>query len=263
MSERDQTGRTVVLVGGAALAAWLLSRGKGWAFRSPGDGSGANAGETRQPAHCTVWIRANRIEVDGVAADLPTVIAKCRAVGAAEVRATGDAITGVVRDVLTALHAAGVKLQLPPDLAYIAPSESMEPARRNGTLSAYRPIGERGGPYPAWLRNLRVESGVYVIREIGGPIVYVGSSVRRLYDTLTRHFQRWRRYKGFWRGQFAEGADPGLTYDRSSVEVAIKLTTPDEAHEEELRMIRRLQPRDNQLGQPGLEPDLELEDAPF
>jgi hypothetical protein len=70
------------------------------------------------------------------------------------------------------------------------------------------------------------------------------------------HFH-WRRYKGFWRGQFAEGADPGFTYDRGSVEVAITLTTPDEAHDEERRTIRRLRPRDNQVGQP------ELEDAPF
>lgn len=126
MAERDHSGRTMMLVGGgAALAAWLLSRGKGWSFRSPGDGSGAKAGETRLPARCTVWIRADRIEVDGVAADLPTAIAKCRAVGTAEVHATGTAITGVVRDVLKALHAAGVKLQLPPDLSYIVPSEPL------------------------------------------------------------------------------------------------------------------------------------------
>ncbi len=97
-----------------------------------------------------------------------------------------------------------------------------------------------------------------MIREIDGPIVYVGSSIGRLYETLTRHFQTWRRYKGFWRGQFAEGADPGLTYARSAVEVAIKTTKPDDAHEEELRTIRRLEPRDNQIGQ---EP--ELEEAPF
>ncbi len=135
------------------------------------------------------------------------------------------------------------------------------PAFRNAALSSYRAVGDRGEPYPTWVRRLRGESGVYVIREINGSIVYVGSSVGRLYETLTRHFQGWRRYKGFWRGQFAEGADPGFTYERSSVEVAIKTTTPNEAHEEELRMIRRLQPRDNQLGQPQLDP--ELEDAPF
>ncbi len=138
---------------------------------------------------------------------------------------------------------------------------SAPPAPRNGTLTTYRPLGDRGEPYPAWVRQLRGESGVYVIREIDGPIVYVGSSVGRLYDTLTRHFQKWRRYKGFWRGQFAEGADPGLTYLRGDVEVAIKTTTPDDAHAEELRMIRRLQPRDNQLGQP--QPEPELEAAPF
>jgi len=131
------------------------------------------------------------------------------------------------------------------------------PAPRNGALSAYRPVGDRGEAYPEWVRSLSGESGVYVIREIGGPIVYVGSSVGRLYETLTRHFQAWRRYKGFWRGQFAEGADPGLTYKRSSVEVAIKLTTPDDAHDEEMRTIGRLAPRDNQIGQRELEP------APF
>ena len=122
MGERKHSGRTVALVGGAALAAWLLSRGKGWSFRSYGDASGANSG-TRLPGRCTVWIRADRIELDGAAAGLPTVIAKCRAVGAAEVRATGNAITGVVRDVVKALHAAGVKLHLAPDLAYLVPSE--------------------------------------------------------------------------------------------------------------------------------------------
>jgi hypothetical protein len=134
-------------------------------------------------------------------------------------------------------------------------------APRNAALSSYRPVGDRGEPYPAWLRRLRGDSGVYVIREIDGPIVYVGSSVGRLYETLTRHFQTWRRYKGFWRGQFAEGADPGLTYTRGDVEVAIKVTAPGDAHDGELRTIRRLQPRDNQLGQP--EPEPELEEAPF
>ena len=147
--------------------------------------------------------------------------------------------------------------------AWPLPSSIVSPptlALRNATLSAYRPVGESGDPYPEWVRQLRGRSGVYVIREIGGPIRYVGSSIGRLYETLTRHFQRWRRFKGFWREhQYAEGADPGLTYKRNKVEVAVKLTTPSDAHEQELRMIRRLQPQDNQLGQP--EP--ELEEAPF
>jgi hypothetical protein len=57
----------------------------------------------------------------------------------------------------------------------------------------YRPVGERGEPYPEWLQRLRGSSGVYIIRERGGPIVYVGeSAANRLYETLTRHFQQVR-----------------------------------------------------------------------
>ncbi|HTR49502.1 MAG TPA: hypothetical protein VMJ10_02280 [Kofleriaceae bacterium] len=59
------------------------------------------------------------------------------------------------------------------------------------------------------------------------------------------------------RRQYGEGHDPGLTYDRAQVEVAIRLTSPTDSLDEETRMIRRLKPRDNILGQP------ELEDAPF
>lgn len=139
--------------------------------------------------------------------------------------------------------------------------QSAATSPRNGTMSAYRPVGDVGERYPEWVQRLRGESGVYSIREIDGPIVYVGSSVGRLYETLTRHFQAWRRYKGYWRGQYAEGADPGQTYKRNRVEAAIKLTSPDDAHEEELRMIRRLAPRDNLIGQNPPEPELEA--APF
>ena len=128
------------------------------------------------------------------------------------------------------------------------------PAYRNAGLT-YRPIGERGEPYPEWVRALGGKSGVYVIREVAPngskEIVYVGEShTDRLYNTLTRHFQRWRRWKGFWRDQYGEGHDPGLTYDRGRVEVATRVTSPNEALEEEARLISRLKPRDNILGQP-------------
>jgi hypothetical protein len=94
------------------------------------------------------------------------------------------------------------------------------------------------------------KAGVYVIRGAKSrEIVYVGSSAGRLYDTLTRHFQTWRRWKGFWRGQYGEGHDPGLTYPRASVEVAIRLTKPSKSLDEETRLIRRLKPRDNVIGQ--------------
>ena len=138
------------------------------------------------------------------------------------------------------------------------PSMSPGPAMvaRNASL-AYRRIGERGERYPDWVRALDGKSGAYVIREIGADgrpeVVYVGSSNRRLYNTLTRHFQQWRRYKGFWRGQYAEGHDPGLTYDRGAVDVAVRLTKPERALDEEARLIKRLRPRDNLLGQPAEE----------
>ncbi len=133
------------------------------------------------------------------------------------------------------------------------------PALRNGGLT-YRAIGTAGERYPEWLRALKGESGVYVIRERDGKkkpvVVYVGQSgAGRLYETVTRHFQTWRRWKGFWKGQYAEGHDPGLTYDRNRVEVAVRLTEPNESYEEEARLIARLRPRDNLLGQP--------DDVPF
>ncbi len=123
MAKRDHTGRTVVLVGGAGLVAWwLLARSNGWRFRSPddGDGNGAETGQT--PVRRVVWVRGDRIEVDGVVADLPTVIAKSRAAGTVEVHATGDAITGAVIKVLEALQVAGVKLYVTPDLVRLVPS---------------------------------------------------------------------------------------------------------------------------------------------
>ncbi len=130
-------------------------------------------------------------------------------------------------------------------------------ALRNARMT-FRPVGARAEPYPAWVQDLRGRSGVYVIRERqeddSTPIVYVGSSsADRLHETLTRHFQAWRRYKGFWRGQYAEGHDPGLTYDRDACEAAVVVTPARHALEMEARLIRRLRPRDNLLGQPAEE----------
>jgi murein DD-endopeptidase MepM/ murein hydrolase activator NlpD len=129
---------------------------------------------------------------------------------------------------------------------------------RNASL-VYRAVGESGDAYPDWVRALKGKAGVYVIRDLDSrEIVYVGSSAGRLYDTLTRHFQMWRRYKGFWRGQYGEGHDPGLTYERNSVEVAVRLTSPTRSLEEEMRLIGRLRPRDNLIGQRSL-----TEEVPF
>ncbi len=119
MSERKPKDRTAVLVGGAALVALLFSRGTGLGFRGPGDGRKTSGPMKRR----TVWIRAGRIELDGRPTDLSTVVEKAREAGEVEVHATGDAITRVVREVLTALHAANVTIYAPPDLAYIVPAE--------------------------------------------------------------------------------------------------------------------------------------------
>jgi hypothetical protein len=135
------------------------------------------------------------------------------------------------------------------------PSASLV-ARNAGTLH-YRPVGASGERYPAWVRALKGKAGVYVIRDIDTrEVVYVGSSAGRLYATITRHFQQWRRSKGFWRGQYGEGADPGLTYTRDRVEVAIRFTTPSASLDTEMQLIARLRPRDNQIGQPA-------DDVPF
>ena len=101
-------------------------------------------------------------------------------------------------------------------------------ARNAGFM--YRPIGASGEAYPEWVRALKGKAGVYVIRDIETPRDRLRRlvSAGRLYDTLTRHFQTWRRWKGFWKGQYGEGHDPGLTYDRDSVEVAVRLTSPSE-----------------------------------
>ena len=70
------------------------------------------------------------------------------------------------------------------------------------------------------------------------------------------HFH-WRRWKGYWKGQYAEGHDPGLTYNRDKVEVAVRTTSADRALHEEARLIERLKPRDNLTGVPA------AEDPPF
>jgi hypothetical protein len=121
---------------------------------------------------------------------------------------------------------------------------------RNAGL-VYRRIGASGEPYPEWIRALKDKAGVYIIRDIETrEIVYVGSSSKQLYATLTRHFQTWRRSKRFWRGQYGQGHDPGLTYPRGRVEVAVRITSPSVSLDEEMRLIRKLTPRDNLIGQP-------------
>ncbi len=133
-----------------------------------------------------------------------------------------------------------------------APSD--EELRNAGLI--FRPVGATGERYPVWVRALDGKSGVYVIKEIqrdgSEATVYVGESHSgRLYDTLTRHFQTWRRHKKFWTGQYGgQGHDPGLTYPRHRVTVAARVLSPTRAMAEEGRLIAKLRPRDNLMKQP-------------
>jgi len=65
------------------------------------------------------------------------------------------------------------------------------------------------------------------------------------------HFH-WRRAKKFWTGQYtgSQSHDPGLTYDRERITVAVRVLPAAQALAEEARLIARLRPRDNLLGQP-------------
>jgi hypothetical protein len=144
-------------------------------------------------------------------------------------------------------------------IARIAPSapidEHSAPTELRNAALKYRPVGAPGEPYPHWVRALKGKSGVYVIRETQRDgselIVYVGEShTDRLYHTLTRHFQTWRRSKKFWTGQYGgQGHDPGLTYPRNRVTVGVRVLPTHRAIDEEARLIARLRPRDNLIGQ--------------
>lgn len=170
----------------------------------------------------------------GLVRTIETIRAGARPVATDEQRRAGIVACRRLLAVLEAVEETGLRSEL-----------------RNGALT-YRPVGERGEPYPDWLRAIKGESGVYVIRDRAtGETLYVGEShTGRLYETLTRHVQEWRRWKNWWKGQYGEGHDPGLTYERDRVDVAVRVTRADDAIDEELRLIRRLKPRDNLVGQP-------------
>lgn len=124
----------------------------------------------------------------------------------------------------------------------------------------YRSVGSEGDRYPAWLRELKTACGVYAIKHAAtGRVLYVGSSRARLYATVTRHFQQWKRHKTWWKGAYGAGHDPGLVYQRGRVLVAVRLTVCGDHLIEEARWIERLRPRDNLVENPSGE----LEEAPF
>lgn len=113
----------------------------------------------------------------------------------------------------------------------------------------YKDLGSEGDPWPSWLRSLDRACGVYIIRDKASKrVLYVGSSLRALYDTITRHFQGWHRSKKFFKGQYGRSStshDPGMTYQRGRCELAVRIVACDTERMEEARQIGKLKPRDN------------------
>jgi hypothetical protein len=118
-------------------------------------------------------------------------------------------------------------------------------------------IGTDGDPWPEWLRAYKSACGVYAIKE-SGKAVYVGSSRKRLYDTVTRHFQQWKRKKNWWKGLHGAHHDPGIVYQRKKCQIAVYTAACGDETSEEARLIDRLKPRDNLVEHPDGE-----EEVPF
>ena len=104
--KQNNTGRTIAVIGGGALLAWLLWRGRG---KGKGKGSGGDGDRSSASDVVEVWVRSgDRVELDRVSSDLATVIARARAAGKARLHVAGDARQGWFENVTNALRAAGV-----------------------------------------------------------------------------------------------------------------------------------------------------------
>lgn len=113
---------TVAALGGGALLAWLLLRGR-WGFGG-GDGGRSGKGDVSAsvaavasapppvPAEppCRVRISGRVVTVNGLPAELRAVVDTCRAAGSAELVVVGDAVVGVADETVRALNRAGVPL---------------------------------------------------------------------------------------------------------------------------------------------------------
>lgn len=96
------------------------------------------------------------------------------------------------------------------------------------------------------LRHRKI-SGVYVIIDAGtGAVLYVGEShTGRLFDTITRHFRKWKIDPR----QDATGRRRGgTTYSRNRVKVAWTTCRAELAVDAQAALITTLNPRDNSNG---------------
>lgn len=109
------------------------------------------------------------------------------------------------------------------------------------------PVTTLGGLYAPELMALRGRrvSGVYaIVRRGSGRVLYIGEShTGRLYDTITRHFRKWRRPKR------TRGAQPrgGVTYNRAVVSFVVEVTTDQDAQAVQFACIQAFSPRDNEV----------------
>jgi hypothetical protein len=118
-----------------------------------------------------VWLRGgDRLELDGVAANLETTLVRARAVGRARVHASGDARVGWIVKVVNELRAAQVTVLADPSLLWDADyvqarAEAVGPrptdaprnaARRRGKTVATREREPAELPY-AWQRGLDMD----------------------------------------------------------------------------------------------------------
>ena len=144
-------------------------------------------------------------------------------------------------------------------------AKTLKRMEQRGHLTAFRSIGLDAEPWPKWVVELKGHSGCYVIRDgTTGRVLYVGSALKNLYETMTRHFQSWGRGKRFWKGLRGQGAhDPGLVYKRAECELAIVLTEPDERFVFEAALIQRFAPQDNLVKHPDGGTDVTAESVPL
>ena len=140
-------------------------------------------------------------------------------------------------------------------------ARAIERVSMRGRLSAFRPVGGTRQAWPPWAVALKGQPGCYVIRDARTRrVLYIGSAESNLYDTMTRHFQQWKRTKRRWKGWRGEGRhDPGMVYQRSECEVAIQLTEEEERREVEAALIHRFVPRDNVVEHPDGAAEVKLE----
>jgi hypothetical protein len=94
------------------------------------------------------------------------------------------------------------------------------------------------GSYPDWVKALRGKSGAYVITDLDGAVLYVGESgTSRLYQTMTRHFQRWTdKYD-----------TAGPTFDRKNCLLSVAITQPQMSRIVQDALICALSPMYNRF----------------